>query len=172
MSDVQCQDLIGDRGLGAYWERELCREMARRGKAFTPLQIGRDNSAEWFRHNGEKWNRFTLPDVVIWTNPGEHHEIKHKTTNKYGKYGLEKYRFEALVAFALETKQPVMYSIHDHHGDRQNKQNNLSDWVTADVLNLHGADFQQYWGNSWVGGEKKRVPILYWKAELWQPLFI
>lgn len=171
MSDIQCQNLGGDRALGEYWERIFCQEEARRGRAVTPLQIGRSNSAEWFRINEKKWNRFTLPDVVIWTCPGEHYEIKHKTTTKHGTYGLEKYRFEALTAFAEETQQAVMYAIHDHHGDRNSKNNRLTDWCVANVLILAEYGGQEFWGNSWVGGQKKRVPILYWPARLWHPLF-
>ena len=171
MSNIQCQDLSGDRALGEYWERMFCQEMVRRGKSLTPLQIGRSNSAQWFQPRGEEWNRFTLPDVVIWTSPGKHYEIKHKTVNKHGKYGLEKYRFEALTAFADETRQSVLYAIHDHRGDRGNKQNKLADWGVADISTLARAGGQEFWGNSWVGGEQKRVPILYWPAELWRPLF-
>ena len=171
MSDVHCQDLNADRLLGTHWEREFCKEMARRGKAFTPLQIGRDMSAEWFQHNGKKWNRFTLPDVVLWTNPGEHHEIKHKTANKHGNFGLEQYRFEALLAFAQETQQRVMYTIHDHHGNRDSKQNNLADWITADIKHLEGASVGIFDGDSWVNQKKRRVPIVYWPRELWKALF-
>lgn len=46
MSEIQGKDLMGDRALGAYWERQFCRMMAKRGKMFTPLQIGRDQSAQ------------------------------------------------------------------------------------------------------------------------------
>lgn len=32
MSELQCQELTDDRLIGTYWEREFCKEMARRGK--------------------------------------------------------------------------------------------------------------------------------------------
>ncbi len=171
MSDVQCQDLTGDRNMGEYWEREFCWEMARRGKAFTAMQIGRKTSAQWHRPQGRKLLHFCLPDVTIWTSPMEHHEIKHKTATHHGQYGLEKYRFEALLDFARETGQPVKYTIHDHHGKRHKKEGVLADWITVDVMQLLDAEDGVYDGNSWVNSRKRRVPIMYWNATLWEPLF-
>ena len=101
----------------------------------------------------------------------EHHEIKHKTATRHGQYGLEKYRFEALLDFARETNQPVKYTIHDHHGKRHNKEGILADWITVDVTQLLGAEDGIYEGPSWVNSRERRVPIMYWNATLWEPLF-
>jgi hypothetical protein len=145
--------------------------MADRGKMFTPLQIGRSTSASAWSKTDKKWNHFTLPDVTVWTFPGEHHELKHKTTTRHNTYGLERYRLDALVSFAKETKQGVFYTIHDHHGQRHNHTNQSRDWVTANVLRLVDAIHLECPGYSYVGGEKKRVSICYWGSQLFLPLF-
>jgi hypothetical protein len=146
--------------------------MADRGKMFTPLQIGRKDSASaWSKCNGQ-WNHFTLPDVTVWTYPGEHHEVKHKTTTRHGSYGLERYRLNALVNFAKETEQDVFYTIHDHRGRRNGRTNHPADWVTASVMTLVGSIEIERPGESYVGGEKQRVLICYWSSQFcFRPLF-
>jgi len=171
----QCIDLKGDRGLGEYWERQFCLLAFQEGYSFTPLQIGKNEAAvAWQRdeHENTKWNPFLLPDVVIWTSPGEHHEVKHKNPTRFGTFGLEVYRFESLLRFAEETKQDVMYTIHNHDlsGGRDGKVNYIIHWVTANVLDLDGTWKGEYWGPSWVNGKEKRVPIYYWNTDLWIPL--
>lgn len=168
---IHCNDVGIDRRLGEYWERVFCCMMAERGKMFTPMQIGRSTSVAAFSKTNGKWNRFTMPDVTVWTAPGEHHELKHKTTTKYGSFGLELYRLDALVAFARETAQSVRYTIHDHHGLRNDKTNRLQDWCSADVLTLANAEHQCHWGDSYVSGVRKRVQILYWNIRWFSPLF-
>ena len=168
MSDVQCKDLSKDRAIGEFWEREFCKLMARQGKTFTPLQIGRKSSAQWVGYSG-RWHSRALPDVTVWTHPGEHHEIKHKTTNRHDSYGLERYRFEALCAFAEETKQAVMYTIHDHGGNRNSRR---GIWLTANINDLSVVPYKVFPGDSWVNGVKKRVPIMYWPRRHWVPLLL
>lgn len=172
MSDVQCMDLQGDRAMGAYWERVFCEMMKEKGKTFTPLQIGRKFSAVAEYLDGDEWKTLTLPDITVWTFPGEHHEIKHKTATRGGYYGLEEYRFEALLRFAEETQQRVMYTIHDHGGNRHSKENNYADWVTADVRELKGKHkHRDPNGTSYYGGKKRTgIPILYWHKDLFLPL--
>ena len=134
--EKHCGDLSGDRRLGEYWERQFCVMMAERGKTFTPHQIGRQTSASAWSKTDKEYNHFTLPDVTIWTSPGEHHEIKHKNATKSGRFGLEHYRLDALVEFARETNQLVLYTIHDHKGNRDDKTNRPDDWLTISVLRL------------------------------------
>ena len=168
-----CENLTADRKLGDHWERQFCVMMANQGKMFTPMQIGRSSSAvAWAKTNGH-WNHFTLPDVTVWTYPGEHHELKHKTATRHGSYGLERYRLDALVGFARETDQDVFYTIHDHHGNRDDLTNHLGDWVTANVMTLADCIELERWGDSYVGGAKKRVPICYWSSQFFfRPLFV
>jgi len=171
-----CKDLNGDREIGQYWERQLCVMASEYGKSFTPMQLGRETSITAFAKNGGRWNRYTLPDVVIWTAPGEHHEIKHK--NPLGNrtngpsYGLEVYRFDALLWFARETGQNVMYTIHNHDkaGGREVKENDITHWETANILRLNNKWHTCRRGPSWVNGQKKEVDIYYWSVSLWTPL--
>jgi hypothetical protein len=168
-----CSDNAADRTVGAYWERRFCELAAARGFVFSPLQIGRRGSAAAYRRgaDGKRWHIFTLPDVTIWSAPGQHHEIKHKEPTRRGEFGLEQYRFEALLDFQAVTQQAVLYTIHNHAhaGGREVMQNRAEDWFTADVRELRGK-WSSSRGNSWVNGEKKQCVIYYWSAGLWQPL--
>jgi hypothetical protein len=145
------------------------------GLCFSPLQIGRPTSAQGYTipAGGAGWKPFTLPDVTIWTAPGQHHEIKHKAPTREACFGLEVYRFRALLDFAAETQQAVFYTIHNHelNGGRENKRNVMAHWLTANIADL--VDTQRYVrnGSSWVNGAKRDdVPILYWDTTLWSPL--
>lgn len=167
-----CTNLSGDRKLGQYWERQFCVLAAQVGKAFTPTQIGREQSAQAYCRN-PKWNHYTLPDITIWTYPGEHHEIKHKNPTHNGMFGLEIYRFNALIWFANETRQTVMYTIHNHDlaGGRETKENKIEHWVTANVINLNEKWSRVIENDSWVGGKRTPVvPTYYWMQTLWIPL--
>lgn len=165
-----CTNLASDREVGAYWERQFCVMARDNGFMFSPLQIGRDKSAVAYK--GRAWNVLTLPDVVIWTFPGQHHEIKHKNPTRRGEYGLERYRFDALRAFALETEQDVLYTIHNHDlaGGRDVKTNDLAHWFTARIVDLDGQWSGEATLPSWVNGKRKQVPIYFWPQEAWTPL--
>ena len=167
-----CADNGADRALGEYWEREFCRMAAGLGLSFTPMQIGRKASAQAYLQASTKWRHYTLPDVTVWTHPGQHHEIKHKDPTARNTYGLEVYRFEALMWFAGETEQAVLYTIHNHalSGGREGRLNRIEHWFTVDVRKLNGAWSSQGHVFSYVNGKKRRVPIYYWPMRLWAPL--
>ena len=167
-----CTDNASDRATGAYWEREFGIMAAKNGKVFSFMQIGRNESAQFYSFPGGHWRHYTLPDIAIWTSPGEHHEIKHKAPTARGRFGLEVYRFAALMEFAGITGQSVMYTIHNHalSGGPSVRENSIAHWVTANVTDLDGHWTGEYPGSSWVNGTKKEVPIYYWDAAMWQPL--
>ncbi len=169
---VQCKNLTADRELGKYWERQFCKMAGDFGFMFTPMQIGHEGAIEAFKKDGAKWNPFLLPDVTIWTAPGQHHEIKHKNPTKDGLFGLEDYRFRSLVSFARETGQDVMYTIHNHDlaGGRDSKVNNMAHWLTVNVLSLVGKWKRTDNGSSWVNGAERQVVRRYWDPSLWTPL--
>ncbi len=167
MSDIHCVDNAADRKTGDYWERQFCTMAASMGKCFTPHQWHNTVAAVALQKVQGRWNKYTLPDITIWEAPGEHHEIKHKNPTYHGEYGLEVYRFEALLNFALVTRQRILYTIHDHDlaGGKEVKDNHLCHWRTAIIcvdIGYHNADERP--GYSWVKGEKKEVQILYWKT--------
>ena len=170
---AHCTHLKADRGLGEQWERNFCRLAGRYGLSFTPMQIGRAQSAQAFSRNGNsEYNSYTLPDITIWTAPGQHHEIKHKDPTSWDTYGLEVYRFQALLWFARETEQDVLYTIHNHalSGGRDSPVNDIAHWFTIDILTLDGSWSSETTANSWVNGIKREVPIYYWPTFLWRPL--
>jgi len=173
MDTVHCGNNQADRALGAFWEKAFCQLAGLHDLVFTPMQIGRIGAAIAYARGSETYNRFLLPDVVIWTCPGEHHEIKHKEPTSYGRFGLEEYRLQALVNFARLTGQDVMYTIHNHalSGGRDATVNDIAHWITANVLALDGHyNHRQNNGESYVNGVGKTVPILYWDSAFWIPL--
>ena len=172
------RDNLRDRELGKTWESRFCALAARHGKSFTPQQIGRDASATWYTPTSNGVNPVLLPDITIWTAPGEHHEIKHKNPAS-GCYGLECYRLDALVAFRRETGQPVLYTIHDWElagapNSRAPMVNNLDHWRTVDVIVL--ADYvtaehlEKRSFPTWVNGRMTFKSGYFWPVELWAPL--
>ena len=168
-----CEDIEADRKIGQYWERQFCLMAAEFDKSFTPMQIGHKESIVAFSRNNEKWNRYTLPDVTIWTAPGEHHEIKHKNPTRGGLFGLEVYRFNALLWFAQETRQPVLYTIHNHDlaGGRDNEINDLAHWLTINILDLNDKWIgEPRYGKSWINGKPENTKTYFWPVRLWQSL--
>jgi len=165
-----CTDNGADREIGKFWERQFCLLAMRRGLMFSPMQIGRNGSA--VAYQGPRWKPLTLPDVTVWTAPGQHHEIKHKNPTSHGTFGLERYRLDALLAFARETEQDVMYTIHNHDlaGGRDVQINEVGHWLTVNVLELDGAWSFRGRGWSWVNGKKQEVEICYWPADKWVSL--
>lgn len=164
--------LEGDRSLGAFWEQEFVNMALKAGKLVTSMQLNHTRSIVAYKNNNPI-KILTLPDIVLWTFPGEYHEVKHKSPTRYGSFGLEKYRFDALIDFANETHQKVMYTIHDHslNGGRDNKLNQIAHWFTANVVDLNNKWVRLSDGSSWVNGIKRdNIPICYWKKELWHPL--
>lgn len=167
-----CGDIKGDRAVGEHWERQFCVLAARFGKVLTPHQIGKPSAAASAWHCADDgWQNWTLPDVTVWSAPGEHHEIKHKNPNRHGSYGLEEYRLRRLIQFANTTGQQVLYTIHDwqHAGCRSSREpceNRLEDWVFADVADLSRATTAVWRGRgpSYVNNEERIVPIRYWSA--------
>lgn len=169
-----CGDNKADRDLGAKWEHNFCILAGQYGRSFTPMQLKRETSAQAFNWSKGKWSHWTLPDITVWTYPGEHHEIKHKEPTRGGRIGLEQYRLDALLWFANETKQHVMYTIHNHalSGGRDSDLNRLQDWLTVDVRDLEGTEsHRQENGKSYVNSQARdSIPLLYWSIDLWMPL--
>lgn len=171
---THCSDVNGDRALGERWELEFCKLAARFGKMFTPHQVGRNRNAACAYSGVTGLNKFLLPDITIWTAPGEHHEIKHKAPTNTGYFGLEAYRFDALKRFRNETNQRVYYTIHNHNGDRNGTAFCVEDWITADIQILGEAIrckvARSRWWDSYVDGVRKNVSGWFWPEELWFPL--
>lgn len=164
-------DNAKDRATGAYWEREFGKLAGIHGKVFTPHQLHLANkSAASYRWGQGQWHVALLPDITVWSAPGEHHEIKHKDATRTGRYGLEEYRLRALVAFAEETQQPVLYTIHDWRragasSSAERVPNRLCDWVCADILELAAKRTETRRGTSYVAGTAREVDIAYWCAD-------
>jgi hypothetical protein len=115
-----------------------------------------------------------LPDVWVLQRSTENSycEVKHKQPNKFGNYGLEKYRFDSLINLTAWAKGKVLYVVHDYSltGGKFIKINNPKDWFVADIKNLALSDRKTFPGDSLVNGTMQRVLIHYWNKSLWIPL--
>lgn len=167
-------DNTTDRDTGAYWENQFCRMARTSGKSFTPHQFKRpDNSALFYGPSSdiEGKSQWTLPDITIWSAPGEHHEIKHKRPTADGMYGLERYRIDALVRFANVTAQAVYYTIHDWDmagaaNSQERVENDLSHWLVGDIARLSKGCTRSGKADTWYAGSlRKDEPIWYWTAD-------
>jgi hypothetical protein len=165
-----------DRELGAKWERAFCGLAFSYGLTLTPNQLPRSSgAASWYRKGSAGISRFLLPDVAVWSAPGEHHEVKHKDPTRFGCYGLELYRLEALVAFAEEVQQAVLYTIHDWRlagaaTSADEMPNRIEDWRTVDVRELAAAGAPATPMPTYLNGDPATVPGAYWPIDLWIPL--
>lgn len=172
MTSNHSNNIEQDRALGVQWERNFCHWAFVYKKSITPMQIGRTGSAIAWETRDHKWKSYPLPDITIWTSPGEHHEIKHKNPTRHNCFGLEIYRFESLLWFSRETQQKVMYTIHNHDlsGGRDASINRLEDWITINIEDLHNKWKPPSFDTSYVDGQPKIVPIYYWSIDLWVSL--
>jgi hypothetical protein len=176
-------DLLGHRTEGEYWEERFCELACEYRRVwYTRNQKGRRDAAHAETIDPAKIRRTCLlPDVVIWSIPGEHHEIKHKKPHKQPgfapSFGLEVYRFEALVEFADECRQPVLYTIHDWQAagapdSYHHTPNRLDDWFTIPILDLNAKRHRRdgKFGSYRNGQFVEAVPGYYWPASIWTPL--
>lgn len=171
-----CVDNERDRRVGEKWERRFCRWATVYGRSFTAHQIGRSASATWNRAGWAGSSTHPLPDVTVWTSPVEHHEIKHKAPFRLDGqdvFGLEVYRFQALLAFANETRAPVYYTIHNHalSGGPSADVDDFGHWFTADVRDLADHDPLTIECPTWRSGRRvDREPTHVWPVRLWSRL--
>lgn len=175
---VQCTNLKDDRAIGEKWERKFGTIAARYGHAVTANQIRRSGSAvaHYIADDGS-YRTLILPDFVIWSFPGQHHEIKHKSPAKSGPrrgcYGLERYRFDSLKHFQAICQQQVFYTIHDHEraGGKFVEENRVEDWLTVSISDMDGThEYAEPNGTSWCNGKQIQTEILYWHQSLFVPL--
>lgn len=167
------RDNAKDREVGQHWESQFCRMARLYGKVFTPHQFGRPGeSAMYYGGVGDLdgKTRWTLPDITIWSSPGEHHEIKHKNRDQMGCYGLERYRLDALIRFANTTDQAVYYSIHDWEmagaaSSAEPVENDIDHWLVADVVMLARGCTRKADDWTYYNGGQRRMETWYWTGD-------
>ncbi len=174
--------MMSDRELGEYWENKFCVMAAHSdfGRSFVKHQFRRSGATVAEYKLGGRHHTVTMPYVTILTTPGEHHEVKHKDPTQYGKFGLEVYRFNALVWILRETGQNVYYTIHNYalqpEKIREERKHNplcyKTHWVTASIEEL--IDNISIRGNhcpSLIGGKiTANVPQYFWDKGIFRPL--
>lgn len=173
------RDNAADRLIGERWEGRFCGMARTLGKVFTPHQFKRPNQSAMFYGPGVGNGKsgWTLPDVTVWSAPGEHHEIKHKKrVPGRGWYGLEVYRLQALLHFARTTEQSVYYTIHDWEvagapNSRADWPNDIGHWFVADVAALARRHAKEMDSPTYYNGQIRQLPTRYWPAdEFFRPL--
>jgi len=169
---------MDDRAIGEKWERKFGTLAARFGHAITANQINRSSSAvAYYIAEDGSFRRLILPDFVIWSFPGQHHEIKHKSPARAGPrrdcFGLERYRFDSLKHFQSICQQRVFYTIHNYAmaGGKYVEVNRPEDWLTMSIDDMDGShQHVETDGTSWCNGTCIQTEILYWHKSLFVPL--
>jgi hypothetical protein len=164
-----------DRKVGAFWEGNFC-QLLPIGTKYTRHQLHRTRAAikEWIGENG-KIHTSPLPDVTVFHGLGResNHELKHKNPTSCGQFGLEVYRFEAMLQHATDAFGGANYTIHDwqKNGGKVVLSNDIHHWVTASFLDLKEPDgYSTEWG-SWVDGRwTENVPMYFWNQKRFLPL--
>jgi len=177
MTEWNGRDNAADRAIGEVWERHFCRLAAWYGKTFLAVQINRRGAA---RTGGRI--EATLPDVQIFTDGGEWHEVKHKNPtsprrSRDRQYGWESYRLKAAHKFHLESRHTVQYTIHDWEAAGKKAAaavmpNLLQDWRTVDIqlLVAKAHELRPELVDTWLNGKRAQCPAYYWPITLWERL--
>ena len=167
-----------ERAIGAVWESHFCRMGTVYGKVLTAHQLRSPNAsacafgAPLIAGRPRRW---LLPDITIWSAPGEDHEVKHKNQSFDGCYGLEVYRLDALVEWAVLTGRKVYYTIHDWEiagasCSSDEIGNSIDHWFTADVLDLRDRSTKNGRDWTWRNGKRALEDMRYWTPRHFGPL--
>lgn len=171
---THCLDVTADRNIGDLWEGNFCKLLPP-GCTFIRHQKDRDGASLYgaVGHDGEvAWR--SSPDVTVWHGRSvtTHHEIKHKNAHAGLVFGLERYRFDALIEFQKNTGQTVYYTIHDHDsgGGRDGTENDIKHWVTQTIESL-ASDHDYEWPcPTYRAGMKVEEMTLFWRRSRFDPL--
>jgi hypothetical protein len=180
---AQCADIVSDRALGEYWEKQFCRMAVNLGRTVIPLQLKREGSIAAYSLEGGRIKPRTMPDVIEGAGLAEAHEIKHKDPSAKGYIGLERYRWEALVKIRNSTGMPIRYTIHNYATvtgysrkgeDRQrcklHRENDISNWASATIEQLESGQISGT-SSSYINGRSQDdVRMIYWPVEKFEPL--
>ena len=163
------EPVTSERALGDFWSTQFATMM---NNWYGVHKFDKAPSPIISLPNGE---RIILADVFLLERHGENYycEVKHKKPNRYGRYGLEEYRFKSLRRLQEYVKGRVLYIIHDHSiaGGKFVRKNNIDHWRVADIELLGRSEYRCFPGDSIVNSEmKQHIPIYYWLAALWIPL--
>ena len=162
-----------DRREGAIHEGNFCRLMHGLGYWTYRYQAMKVTGSVVLERGDEK---IILPDVWLIKSPTFefYAEVKGKT-HTYGVYapencfGLERYRLESALKLAELVPALVMYVIY-HKKNKEDLNGTVEQWVWQDFKILARKIYEERWGESYVAGEVKEVPICYWKKEEFVPL--
>jgi len=151
---VKIERLEEDRKRGEKTEHEFCELMQKYGCFTHRFQKGYPKSAVLER--GSEY--IILPDmwVVAERNHPYFAEVKGKYPSRYGAYGLERYRVDSLIKISDLTGITVLYVIYD------TKDN---EWYWNDIKMLMKQPYKEFWSQTYVAGEVKRLPTCYFQKE-------
>lgn len=170
---ISKRQLEGDRREGAIHEGNFCKLMQTLGYWTYRYQAMKVTGSVVLERGDE---RIILPDVWLVKSPTLefYAEVKGKT-HTYGVYapencfGLERYRLESALKLAELVSVPVIYVIY-HKKNKEDLKGIVEQWVWQEFKTLAKKIHEEQWGESYVANEVKRVPICYWKVEVFIPL--
>jgi hypothetical protein len=154
-----------DRTLGEQWELEFISIATLFGYEGWQVSKLRGPTLMW------QGRRYISPDVWILRRDNRQYacEVKHKSPNKHGSYGLEEYRANSLINLQqFFTNQfggvTSLYVIHDwsNNGNRNDKRNIIHHWRAQRLDELQKHIMGPYMGDTYYNGIVCRKPINYY----------
>jgi hypothetical protein len=165
-NDKRCIDIDGNRDKGADAEERFCEIMRKKGYKVVRLQPKAKKSAATKIIKGQ---RIIVGDVdVTPPNKGEFNaEVKSKYPSDYGAYGIEEYRVNHYINYEKLTGIPVVYVIEKTQYSKNEPEIPIEErkWLWKSFRELLKKPYKSYEGWTWIGGEKKKAPIYYFKEE-------
>lgn len=171
------QDLQRRSEKGQLAEEDFLNLMLSKGKLVYPFQWGKDSASIFYLPNCKK---APTPDFMV-IDPFSMHNEFHETKSKYptysGCFGMETYRFEALMEL-VNNGLSVWYTLKmvsngDEKGKRFINQIKLKegDWITAPVKKLNNNWTETSTAPGFCRGKFcKSLPIYYFDYKLFSML--
>lgn len=164
---------VADRALGERWEQEFIGIAALFGFEGWQVSRLRGPTLVW------RGRRYISPDVWLLRRDNRQYacEVKHKSPNKHGSYGLEDYRASGLVTLQAHFTNKhggvtSLYVIHDwaYNGNRADSRNVIHHWRAQRIDLLQQHIIGPFVGDTYYNGQVCRKPINYYRTSHFVPL--
>lgn len=140
------------REVGSKWEKEFAKIVGARGALYCLHQEDRDKSATFHFYEDGTLKSKPLPDVTVFTSPGFHAEVKHKSPTRTGWIGLERHRIAAMRMLADASGQHVLYVVH---------RSDTDEWIACSIKRFERLAEREMMSPSLVCGVMQSVPTVY-----------
>lgn len=172
-SNVGIHGNTADRAMGDRWELEFISIAELFGFEGWQVSRLRGPTLVW------RGRRYISPDVWLLRRGDRQYacEVKHKSPNRHGSYGLEQYRADSLMtlqAHFVNEHGPVtsLYVIHDwsYNGNRDNDRNIIHHWRAQRLDEIQQHIIGPFEGKTYYNGTVCTKKINYYQSSRFVPL--